>query len=80
MKKSDKFALFLALVLGAFILFVGILGVFGGALGLPGLVLLVQMWLRLCLIFVLPLWLLMRACGAIFGKQADASFIGRHPG
>jgi hypothetical protein len=77
MKRSDKFALFLCLALGAFFLFAAILGAMGGALAPSGISTIVQIWLRLCLILVMPLWLLMRACGAIFGPPKDAPFIER---
>lgn len=81
LKRSDKAALFLMLALGAFFMGVGILGAFGGALNPSGISILVQIWLRLSLIIILPLWLVMRACGVIFGspQQHDARFIERHP-
>lgn len=78
MRRSDKSALALAVVLGAFMLAITILGALGGALAPDGASIMVQMWLRLCLIIILPLWLLMRAIGAIFASPKDEPFTARH--
>lgn len=78
MRRADKFALFLVMTLGAFFLAVAILGAFGGALDAPGISMLIQIWLRLSLILILPLWLLLRGIGAIFSSSKDTRFNERH--
>lgn len=88
MKRSDKFALSLALVIGIIILVLGLFLDMGGAFqdtptfhsggwnSLGGL------WIDLCLIFVLPIWLLLRGIGIIFAgpQQRDVPFIEPHSG
>ncbi len=74
MKRSDKFALFLCIALGTVILMLGIAMDLGGAFedtptfhssGWGGIIML---WLSLCLVFVAPLWLLLKGIGAIIGR------------
>lgn len=87
LKRSDKAALFLALLLGTIMLIIGLFMDLGGAFkdtptfhssGWSGII---AIWLGLCMVIVLPFWLLFRGIGAIFStpQQRDASFIARRP-